>query len=350
MNRLYHIDLLRFIAAFMVVLHHYCFRGGYWQDYLSFNYEEYSILYAISKYGFLGVEFFFILSGFVITQSLIRSNNAFDFIFNRVVRIYPAYLFCCIFTFTILAYFKPLWFDLSFFDLIYNISFVNFPLRYKNVDEVYWTLHLEILFYFWCSLIILTCSDKIKGMKFFFLISFVFYFIDVKFLSQIFISKYISFFFLGFAICYFKNNYLKSRYYSYSLFIISLIISMLSISNEMISVSKVYQVNFRIDVALAMVLLTSALLIFDIPVENARVKKIFLKLGSISYPLYLLHQNLGYLMLDELVIYYSRITSLSITIIAILFLSYLVSVFIEPHISHFFKDKMYNWSRYESKN
>lgn len=332
----------------MVVLHHYCFRGGYWQDYLTFKYDEYSILYTISKYGFLGVEFFFILSGFVITQSVMRSNNAIDFIFKRVLRVYPAYLFCCILTFSILTYFNPLWFDLSFFDLLYNISFVNFPLRYKNIDEVYWTLHLEILFYFWCSLIILVFRDKIKGMKIFFAMSLTLYFLDVKFLSQLFISKYISFFFLGFAICYLKNNFHEKKFYSFTLFIVALSVSMLSISNEMISVSKVYQVNFRIDVALIMVLLTTALLIVNIDIKSSKLQKLFLVLGAISYPLYLVHQNVGYLMLEELVNHFNRINSLSITLMVVMLMSYFIAIYIEPNIAQIFK--ISNWSRNERKN
>src|SRR5690606_9931933 len=39
-----------------------------------------------------GVDIFFMISGYLITQSLIRHDNVKSFLMDRVIRIYPAYL------------------------------------------------------------------------------------------------------------------------------------------------------------------------------------------------------------------------------------------------------------------
>ena len=71
------IDGLRAIAIFSVVIYHLKNR---W-------------LFG----GFLGVDIFFILSGFLITQMLMQNNfNISSFILNRIKRIVPALLFMLI--------------------------------------------------------------------------------------------------------------------------------------------------------------------------------------------------------------------------------------------------------------
>ena len=42
--------------------------------------------------GWLGVQIFFVISGYLIIQSVLR-HSAWDYLKHRVLRIYPAYLF-----------------------------------------------------------------------------------------------------------------------------------------------------------------------------------------------------------------------------------------------------------------
>ena len=86
-ERYYEIDLLRFLAAVGVMLFHYTFRG-YAADDLSPL--EFPLLAEVFKYGSLGVDLFFIISGFVILLTA-YNRDAVSFTISRIIRIYPAY-------------------------------------------------------------------------------------------------------------------------------------------------------------------------------------------------------------------------------------------------------------------
>ena len=65
-HRVGELDLLRFLAALAVVLYHYTFRGFSNGD---MSTMPYPLLVPVTKYGSLGVELFFMISGFVILMS-----------------------------------------------------------------------------------------------------------------------------------------------------------------------------------------------------------------------------------------------------------------------------------------
>jgi len=112
-----------------------------------------SVFTTITSFGYLGVEIFFILSGYVICYSLPPNYNYFNiksFLAKRVVRIYPAYLISILLVVilnSISHYITDIENHLSIIDLFANIFFLtNLGLgNYLNV--VYWTLGLEIQFY-----------------------------------------------------------------------------------------------------------------------------------------------------------------------------------------------------------
>ena len=93
--RVNELDLLRFIAAFMVVMFHYGFRGHAADGYSLLSLPTYA---TVSKYGYLGVELFFMISGFVILMTA-SSGSLKKFVISRIVRLYPAFWACCTITF-----------------------------------------------------------------------------------------------------------------------------------------------------------------------------------------------------------------------------------------------------------
>jgi peptidoglycan/LPS O-acetylase OafA/YrhL len=96
-RRVNEIDLLRFLAALAVVFHHYAFRG-HAADNLTVLW--YSALVPVAKYGYLGVDLFFMISGFVIFMT-VSDGTLRHFVVSRVAKLYPAFWICCTITFVV---------------------------------------------------------------------------------------------------------------------------------------------------------------------------------------------------------------------------------------------------------
>jgi peptidoglycan/LPS O-acetylase OafA/YrhL len=79
-------DLIRFVAATFVLLHH-C-RGIEYADIRVDPLFHYSG--GFIHFGFLAVLVFFVIGGFLVTPSLLRSENMVDFALRRIIRIFPA--------------------------------------------------------------------------------------------------------------------------------------------------------------------------------------------------------------------------------------------------------------------
>ncbi|MCK0197796.1 acyltransferase [Ancylobacter sp. 6x-1] len=88
-HRLEYIDGLRGLAIAMVVLYHAFAR---WPD--SYPYKSIFAQYAIFDTRITGVQLFFIISGFVIVMTLEKSGSFMSFLFKRWIRLFPAMLAC----------------------------------------------------------------------------------------------------------------------------------------------------------------------------------------------------------------------------------------------------------------
>ena len=82
MNRLYSVQALRAIAANLVILTHlFVVEGKHFAE---------PLLPRTAFYGMFGVDIFFVLSGFVMLETA-GGKSAARFLWNRALRIYPAY-------------------------------------------------------------------------------------------------------------------------------------------------------------------------------------------------------------------------------------------------------------------
>jgi peptidoglycan/LPS O-acetylase OafA/YrhL len=100
-------------------------------------------------YGGYGVEFFFLISGFVIYLTLERTSTTAEFAYKRFTRLYPAYWFCVVLTFTVVRAFGLPGLEVSTAAAAVNLSMLNRFVSVPNVDGVYWSLAYELVFYFW---------------------------------------------------------------------------------------------------------------------------------------------------------------------------------------------------------
>ena len=106
------LDGLRFISFLVVFLHH-CYLSFF--SYLQTSEPTaFKIQSFLFKYGTLGVNFFFVLSGFLITYLLIRekevtgSIHVGNFYIRRILRIWPLYFLCLFIGFVLFALLKKM--------------------------------------------------------------------------------------------------------------------------------------------------------------------------------------------------------------------------------------------------
>ncbi|MBV5269437.1 MAG: acyltransferase [Afipia sp.] len=156
-QRLTALDGLRGVAILLVMGFHYFYHleSFYYKSTL-YPYGETFSNVVIFKYGYMGVELFFIISGFVIAMTLESSKSLLDFAIRRFVRIWPALIVSAIVTFFLLN-----WSDAPFAltrrqfwpNFLPSLTLTPtslwsglFP-KVDFVTGVYWSLVVEIRFY-----------------------------------------------------------------------------------------------------------------------------------------------------------------------------------------------------------
>ncbi|MBM9504651.1 acyltransferase [Streptomyces sp. KK5PA1] len=144
-GRLRALDGLRLVAALMVCFYHYAGRSGdIAHSWGKSPREIFPHLAGPFSYGPLGVQIFFIISGFVICMSG-WGRSIKDFAISRVTRLYPAYwaaliIITVVFTW---ANYK----HVSKTDLLTNFTMLQMPAGAQRVLGVDWTLWAEMRFY-----------------------------------------------------------------------------------------------------------------------------------------------------------------------------------------------------------
>jgi peptidoglycan/LPS O-acetylase OafA/YrhL len=145
-KRLYVLDGLRLIAALMVVAYHYMgFDDWYASPWGKSTSAVFPKMHAAASYGWLGVELFFLISGFVICMSC-WGRTPRQFAVSRFIRLYPAYWFAIAATTTVLVL-RPGGTDVPPTDMLTNITMFQELLGARDIDGVYWSLWVELRFY-----------------------------------------------------------------------------------------------------------------------------------------------------------------------------------------------------------
>ncbi|NYI07897.1 acyltransferase family protein [Allostreptomyces psammosilenae] len=147
--RLYALDGLRLVAALMVVAYHYMAYGansdvtGWGGDPADHFPAPVS---AAASYGFLGVELFFLISGFVICMSC-WGRSPKEFLVSRVTRLFPAYWLAILVT-TAVMNIAPVVYDPPELTLVLsNLTMFQEAFNVGHIDGVYWSLWAELRFY-----------------------------------------------------------------------------------------------------------------------------------------------------------------------------------------------------------
>lgn len=146
------LDGLRGLAVLAVVVYHF---GAPFNTYYPSD--------APAPYSFtlgeLGVQLFFIISGFVILMSAAHGKTAKSFVISRCTRLYPAYWFAVIFSACLIAGVGVETRQVTVAQVLINLTMFQRFMLVENVDQVYWTLAVEMQFY----LLMLVCIVVSKG-------------------------------------------------------------------------------------------------------------------------------------------------------------------------------------------
>ncbi len=282
-KRFYELDALRGIAALMVVLYHYTKR--YDEIY---THKTMGILhFDIGRYG---IQLFFMISGFVIFMTINKTEKIKDFVISRFSRLYPAYWFAVILTYsaTLMIPLPGRMVGLS--EALINLSMFQTWFRIPNVDGVYWTLAIELSFY------IIMCLLYVSG----------------------YIKKIVTVSIIWMVIILLTNHI--ENYYGYKvhaavklalildyghLFIAGIMFYKLYEDKKLkylFCIAFSYMVEYKVNSGF-LIISGVYFLLFCFLVLNllSWLKfKPLVFLGAISYSLYLIHQNVGYIIIRVL--------------------------------------------------
>ena len=266
--QLRNINILRGIAAFAVMWFH-----------LTNNSALSKSVANTGKYGYLGVEIFFVISGYILPYSMAKRNyrlaNFGTFNLKRILRIYPPYLITILLGIGLMLVTNiPI---PKKHILLSEFVYMNSIWGYVWTAPVFWTLAIEIQFYIFVSFAYPLISSRSNVV----FISSLLPFLALAFvLPGAFLPSWLGMFSLG--IILFRKTELRLQNTPFWILIII-------ISAFIMYINGVYP---------SITCLLTVLFIAFVPVKgNNMITRAGLWLGSISYSLYLIHWDWGRVMI-----------------------------------------------------
>lgn len=275
-NRLFFIDVLRGIAACMVIFQHLFEIKSAWFHRFSSDYFQ---------AGVFGVSLFFIISGFVITLSIEKASSVVGFWIKRFFRIYPLYLFC-------LASVVCLGFSngehFSVVKLLLNVLMINEPASMRIIG-LSWTLTFEVIFYILITgLVLIKLQGKILQINCGLIILALLMAILKNSYAAVVLIYFINFFAGGICYLYYIKRLSPQVFYSFIVFLlISFVVvnyyGLAHVTDAAIG-SRAFLPRTSANI-LALIVFCLAL---NLQMNKIMQNRVFLYLGEISYSLYLM--------------------------------------------------------------
>lgn len=279
--RLGELDALRGLAAVMVLLFHYTHQAP-------------RVLAGVvtvpwhAAWGSYGVELFFAISGFVIFMTLERTRRPADFIVSRFARLFPAYWTAIALTSLGVILLGAPSLSQPGGIIALNLTMTQAFFYLPSVDGVYWSLAVELCFYV-CMLALwqFRLLGQIERVLAAWLLLSVLWWAVPALPSRIgmlLVVEYIPFFAVGIAA---YRVYSGQRQWAQQAPLLAFVLGVLVLTSTTGGV-----ITFALSLA-AFVLMVGGHLRF---IDRAPL----VWLGTISYSIYLIHQNLGYALIARL--------------------------------------------------
>lgn len=268
-NRVAHLDGLRGLAILSVIIYH---TFGRWPDHTPWG-NEFAF---IAGYGWAGVQLFFLLSGYVILMTLERCKSPLEFAYRRLKRLWPGMLFCslAIFILGLWLTYRPEG-EVKIIDLLPGLTLIDpfvwgkLGIDTHSLDGSFWSIYVEVLFYGVAALLyfLFKARGVVVGCALLFALSLVG-------VDNWLINKFSHFGWFASGACFYiaKDNK--------ALIAFALMLALVScLTLDVIAPGLVVSCLF-------------VLSLYSNRTQRALSQKGLLWFGFISYPLYLLHQNL----------------------------------------------------------
>ncbi|MEJ8801334.1 acyltransferase family protein [Pontibacter sp. H249] len=331
MKRLELLDYGRFFAALCVVLFHYTYDGIENGKITSISLNE--ELSEITKYGYFGVQLFFMISGYVIFYSA-RNRTASQFAVSRAARLYPLFWFAVLITsFFALAWGGPKM-AVTPSQVLANLTMMPRFLGYDLVDGVYWTLALELKFYILVFIFILLGLQHKLETAFLLWPWLIIGSLLAGFDSLPFVGQFYCFFAAGAIFAIIKEKLTVQAVLSltaaYALCVYDSAIQPAALNN-----SREYS-------GLVIALLVTSFFVFFLILNskwgsNLRLFKSS-ELGTLTYPLYLIHSHIGYIVISKLATEQNKLLVCSLVFLAAIGVSYFLHKVIEVKYASYFTE------------
>lgn len=290
------LDLLRLFAVGAVVLYHY----GFWGP--ASNGETQVALPALgsfAQYGFLGVPVFFAISGFVIAYSA-EGRTPIGFAIARFSRIYPTFVLCMTLTFVTTALFGAGHFEVSVSQWFANLFIAATMLGHPYIDASYWSLVIEVVFYGWVAIFMalglfprridaiivvwlaITLANELT--------------IDAPIVEKLFMADDSGFFAVGLLIYQHYRGRRDIRWWALSA--LSLGTAVFQAIHKLERLDAHANANYDPSVVAAITIISLGLVFLGTRIKRFPFPtRLVLAVGGMTYPLYLLHMQMGYVFL-----------------------------------------------------
>ena len=296
------LDALRVVAALSVLIFHFGFRG-YSAD--GFETLHFASMSWFARYGYLGVELFFMISGYVIPLS-IQGRRVRDFAVFRWIRLYPTYWMCAAVTTLIVHTVGDGRFRLPVHDVLLNTTMAAPWFGAAYIDGSYWSLAVELQFYVVVGILAwLFGSESLDWSLVGWMVGGIAC-IGLWKLTNIKLhfpaGRYFEYFCFGAGVFFFYRG--SRRLPALMLMAGSLPLcigeSILSARDE----AAHYHASFS-HLALVAIVLGCALMVFLAPrvsiADGSKWTRVLIFAGGVTYPFYLIHQFIGYSLLNAFV-------------------------------------------------
>lgn len=323
------LDLLRFAAAMLLVIYHFLYRGAQEGGYLEQGFGAAGVSVSL---GYLGVNLFFLISGFVIIWSA-SGRDWYAFSVSRLARLYPAHLVAMTISFVIMAWWAQPPFATDLFQWAANLTMLAPMFGASFMDGVYWSIVIEMIFYGWVVIGLFsgalprhTDTAAAIWMGLVIVNNLV---VGSRPVELLFLTEYGSYFALGAMVWRISSLGLNMQRLLVAGFALTMTFHAAEVQRLDV-IARLGEASSAQTVALANAGIVALFLLAALFGRHVRAANWILGLGGISYPLYLVHQNAGYILINATAPMIGKWSAFALVMVLSLAVSWWIYAKVEP--------------------